>query len=138
VLAYPSIFIYYCLRYSLDTGTLAEGGKKFDSSYDRNELFSFTFGLGQVIRGWDQALSNMSLGEKAKLHIPYQLAYGNEGSPPDIPPNADLIFDVEIVKINGKSKKVKVKENDVIVQRIQAGDGKTFPKKGDELTMHCK
>ena len=80
-------------------GTL-EDGTKFDSSYDRNQPFSFTIGAGNVIQGWDQGIPGMKEGGKRKLVIPYQLAYGEEGRPPQIPPKATLIFEVQLLKIN--------------------------------------
>ncbi|QPG76316.1 FK506 binding protein proline rotamase rapamycin-binding protein [Brettanomyces nanus] len=81
------------------TGTL-ENGKKFDSSRDRHKPFQFRLGLGMVIAGWDQGFAKMSLGEKAILTIPGHMAYGDRGFPGLIPPNATLIFDVEMLKIN--------------------------------------
>ncbi|XP_003745286.1 peptidyl-prolyl cis-trans isomerase FKBP2 [Galendromus occidentalis] len=80
------------------TGTL-EDGKKFDSSYDRGQPLSFTLGSGQVIRGWDQGLLGMCVGEKRKLVIPPDMAYGSAGVPPTIPPEATLVFEVELIKI---------------------------------------
>jgi len=80
-------------------GTLTNGSK-FDASYDRGRPFSFTIGTGQVIRGWDEGVMKMSLGEKAKLHITSDYGYGPEGAGGVIPPNADLIFQVELLNIN--------------------------------------
>ena len=82
------------------TGTLADGGKKFDSSVDRGQPFTFTIGVGQVIQGWDEGVIQMSLGEKAALHIPSAMGYGERGAGGDIPANADLVFEVELLKIN--------------------------------------
>ncbi|KAI8928799.1 hypothetical protein BC831DRAFT_446614 [Entophlyctis helioformis] len=80
-------------------GTFTDG-KKFDSSVDRGQPFVTRIGVGQVIRGWDEGVPLMSLGEKAKLFISYDFAYGERGHPAGIPPKADLIFEVELLKIN--------------------------------------
>jgi len=82
------------------TGRLASNGQKFDSSVDRGQPFSFRIGVGQVIRGWDEGVMKMSLGEKARLYIPSDMGYGSRGAGRAIPPNADLEFDVELLKIN--------------------------------------
>jgi len=82
------------------TGTLAESGTKFDSSLDRGEPFCFQIGVGQVIRGWDVGVMKMSLGEKAILKIPSEMGYGATGAGGVIPPGADLVFEVELLKIN--------------------------------------
>ncbi len=72
-------------------------GTKFDSSVDRNEPFSFVLGTGQVIQGWDQGVAAMRIGDKVKLTIPPDLGYGRAGYPGAIPPNATLIFEVELL-----------------------------------------
>ena len=80
------------------TGTLSDG-IKFDSSIDRGQPFSFSLGASQVIAGWDQGLLGMKVGGKRKLTIPPQLAYGDQGVPGAIPPNAALIFEVELLDV---------------------------------------
>ena len=74
-------------------------GAKFDSSLDRDQPFSFVLGTHQVIRGWDEGVAGMKVGGKRSLIIPPDLAYGKEGSGGVIPPNATLIFDVELLRV---------------------------------------
>ena len=80
------------------TGWLADG-TKFDSSLDRGQPLSFVLGADQVIASWEEGVTSMKVGGKRRLIIPPELGYGERGYPPDVPPNAELIFDVELLAI---------------------------------------
>ena len=90
------VFVHY-------TGTLLDG-KKFDSSVDRGEPFEFDLGVGQVIQCWDMSVARLSVGEKIKVICPYSLAYGERGAGRVIPPKSDLIFEMELIKIEGNNE----------------------------------
>ncbi len=74
-------------------------GKKFDSTVDANQPYSFTLGKGEVIKGWDEGIAGMKVGGKRQLHIPPELAYGDAGYKTIVPPNATLIFDVQLLAV---------------------------------------
>ncbi|OLY85471.1 FK506-binding protein 2 [Smittium mucronatum] len=86
------------------SGRLESNGEEFDSSYKRNTPLSFNLGSGRVIKGWDQGVLGMCVGEKRVLTIPHELGYGERGFPPVIPAKSTLIFDVELIGIGGLPK----------------------------------
>ena len=88
-----TVFVHY-------TGWLADG-TRFDSSWERGEPFSYQVGAGRVIKGWDEGVVGMQPGEIRQLHIPAKLGYGASGAGGVIPPDADLVFDVQLMKIRG-------------------------------------
>jgi peptidylprolyl isomerase len=114
------------------TGTLVSDGSKFDSSRDRGKTFKFTIGQGQVIKGWDEGFASMKVGEKAILKVRYDYAYGETGSPPKIPPKADLFFDVELIGFLEKPKQrweMTTEERIAEAEKMKAAGTELFKKK---------
>ncbi|XP_054854750.1 peptidyl-prolyl cis-trans isomerase FKBP4 [Eublepharis macularius] len=110
------------------TGWLLDG-TKFDSSRDRNDKFSFDFGKGEVIKAWDIAVGTMTIGELCRITCKPEYAYGTAGSPPKIPPNATLIFEIELFDFKGKD--LTDDEDGGIIQRIRKkGEGYSKPNEG--------
>lgn len=97
--ASPQIGRYVRVHYTGWLDNKGEPGTKFDSSVDRDQPFMFRIGVGEVIRGWDEGVLTMKVGEKRRLFIPARLGYGDRGAGRSIPPRADLIFDVELLEI---------------------------------------
>ncbi|KAL7578212.1 hypothetical protein ACA910_012638 [Epithemia clementina (nom. ined.)] len=110
------------------TGRLASDGSKFDSSVDRGQAFKFTIGQGQVIKGWDEGFGSMKVGEKALLEIQPSYGYGESGSPPKIPGNAVLQFEVELLGFEAKVKELWEMSDE---ERIQTAE--KFKAQGTEL-----
>ncbi|MGZ5330770.1 MAG: FKBP-type peptidyl-prolyl cis-trans isomerase [Solirubrobacterales bacterium] len=81
-------------------GVLYENGEEFDASFNTGQPFEFQLGAGNVIPGWDQGVEGMKVGGRRQLIIPPELAYGAQGSPPDIPPNSTLVFVIDLLSVN--------------------------------------
>jgi len=123
------------------TGTFTDG-TKFDSSYDRGEPIRFVLGVGMVIQGWDEAIALLEVGSKAKLTIPWKLAYGEQGRG-KIPPKADLNFDVELVDVErgepfpvADPEKEKTTESGLKWQKVVEGSG-GHPEPEDLVRLRC-
>lgn len=95
----PRVGAYVTVHYTGWLNDNGNPGKQFDSSIDRGQPFKFKIGIGQVIRGWDEGVMNMQVGEKRRLYIPAALGYGARGAGAAIPPHANLIFDVELIEV---------------------------------------
>jgi len=118
------------------TGTLTTG-KKFDSSKDRNEKFSFNIGKGEVIKGWDIGVMTMKVGEEAVFHIKSEYGYGATGSPPTIPPGATLIFEVKLYDFHGED--VTMDQDKGIMKRVKReGEGYEKPNEGSKVQVAIK
>lgn len=118
------------------TGTLTDG-TKFDSSRDRNEPFQFDLGKGSVIKAWDIGVATMKKGERAMLTCAPDYAYGKAGSPPTIPPDATLKFDVEVIDWKGEDLSPK-KDGGIERLQITPGEGYTTPNDGAVVEVHLQ
>merc|ERR1712169_145548 len=116
-------------------GTLADTGNKFDASYDRGQPLRFKVGSGQVIKGWDQGLLDMCIGDKRTLTIPPELGYGQRAIGP-IPAGSTLIFETELVGIDGVPKPEKIAEKVASVVAEAADAAKTILADTDDAPVH--
>ncbi|XP_064113782.1 peptidyl-prolyl cis-trans isomerase FKBP4-like [Macrobrachium nipponense] len=121
------VFVHY-------VGTL-EDGIKFDSSRDRGDKFSFTLGKGEVIKAWDLGVASMKKGELARLTCASAYAYGENGSPPKIPPNSTLIFEIELFEWRGEDLSPK-EDGGIIRRNIKQGEGYQTPNDGAIVDVH--
>ena len=117
-------------------GTLLDG-TKFDSSRDRGEKFSFEVGKGSVIKGWDLGIPTMKRGELASFTIRADYGYGESGSPPTIPPNATLVFEVELFDFHGEDLSEK-KDKSIVRRVLRAGSGYTSPNDGARCVVSLR
>eukprot|EP00730_Choanoeca_flexa_P009774 TRINITY_DN1325_c0_g1_i1.p1 TRINITY_DN1325_c0_g1~~TRINITY_DN1325_c0_g1_i1.p1 ORF type:complete len:406 (+),score=155.74 TRINITY_DN1325_c0_g1_i1:45-1262(+) len=117
------------------TGTLLDGSK-FDSSRDRNSPFTFKLGQGSVIKGWDQGVATMKVGETAKFTIQSHKAYGKAGSPPKIPADATLVFEVELLSWSNEEDVSKNKDKSVMKETTKAGEGYKQPNDLTKATVN--
>jgi len=117
-------------------GTLTDGDK-FDSSRDRGDRFSFNLGKSEVIKGWDQGVATMKLGEKAMFTIKPDYGYGSAGSPPKIPGDATLVFEIELFEFHGEDV---TKDTDLgVVKRVKVnGEGWDMPNDGAQVEVQLK
>ena len=122
--------------FSCQVGTLHSDGSEFDSSRSRDKAFTFTLGQGQVIKGWDVGVASMKKGELAKFTLAPEFAYGEEGSPPKIPENASLVFEVELLDF--VSKDDLFGDGTVIKQQVSEGSGWKTPKEKSEVRISLK
>jgi FK506-binding protein 1 len=106
-------------------GRLTKDDAEFDSSRARGAPFMFEIGVGRVIKGWDEGVMKMSLGERGILQVPAAKAYGARGAGGKIPPNADLYFDVELLAINGKAEPEKLPEQGYSGKKVAHKDMET-------------
>jgi len=117
-------------------GTLEADGSEFDSSRSRDKPFNFCLGQGQVIKGWDLGVASMKQGELAKFTLAPEFAYGAEGSPPKIPANATLVFEVEL--LSWVTKDDLFQDGGVVKTEIKEGSGWKKPKENDEVKLSMK
>jgi len=124
-----TVFVHY-------TGVLAENGEKFDSSRDRAEPFSFSLGKSQVIKGWDAGVATMKQGEICELLCRADYAYGPSGSPPKIPGNAQLKFEVELLRFEGEDISAE-RDGTITKSIIEEGEKYNCPSENAPVTVHA-